>query len=561
MDLTTITITAIALVLAAVLDLGLLRWLRRRRSAPPSEDHAPVPAKTQALPRLLGQLRIFLTPLPSEKGVRPSAPPEPVAKGALIPSFLRYLRIDVLRQRSRRFRLCLALAGLAASTAIGLRFSGSVMVQGWQLWAWIAALALTSISLMPARWPALPRGLPWGWLGGLLVVGFFLRAAFLETIPGRLHPDEAGLALYTQIHVFPRPGLTVSPFVTGSVSQPTLHSYILSLALAAAGKSITGLRLPSVIAGTLGILATYAAIAAVDNRRTALLAAAVMTTYHYHIHWSRLALNNIWDTLWVPLVLAAFAWGWKRRWSGGAVLAGLALGLSQYFYAGSKVAILLLGLLIFKLWRQEPDRRRLGVHLGKLVATAFCAAVPIGLFALRNPEVYFARIPQVIGWYPEAAREITGSASGWWGYLWYQTTHSLGAYLIYSDITGFYGPGIAFTFGVSALAFVLGVLWAIRTRRWLPLAWVLLTAFLGGFVLLVPPSSSHYVASIPGIAWLVALPLDALIARGWGKLAVVFLAAIMISDLIFYFGVYVPRGAPHLSVPFPTPALPQSPPG
>jgi hypothetical protein len=86
---------------------------------------------------------------------------------------------------------------------------------------------------------------------------------------------------------------------------------------------------------------------------------------------------------------------------------------------------------------------------------------------------------------------------------------------------------------------------------------VLLTAFLGGFVMRGAPSSSHYVVAIPGIVWLVALPLDALIARGAWKLALVFLAAIMISDLVFYFGIYVPRGAPHLSVPFPTvPATP-----
>jgi 4-amino-4-deoxy-L-arabinose transferase-like glycosyltransferase len=335
----------------------------------------------------------------------------------------------------------------------------------------------------------------------------------------------------------------------------------LWLALATAGKSITALRLPGVIAGTLAILATYAAIAAVDSRRTALIAAAVMTTYHYHIHWSRLALNNIWDTLWVPLVVATFAWGWRRKWSGGAVLAGLGLGLSQYFYAGSRVAIFLIGLLILQLWRQEPDRRRLGVHLGKLTATTFCAAAPLGFFALFNPQIFFARVPQIMGWYPEAVRQVTGSVSDWWGYFWHQFAHAFGAYLFYPDVTGFYGPGTAFTFGVSAVAFGLGALWAIRTRRWLPLAWVLLTAFLGGFIMRGAPSSSHYVVSIPGIVWLVAIPLDALIARGWGRLALVALAAIMISDLIFYFGVYVPRGAPDLTAPFPIAASPMPRPG
>jgi hypothetical protein len=156
---------------------------------------------------------------------------------------------------------------------------------------------------------------------------------------------------------------------------------------------------------------------------------------------------------------------------------------------------------------------------------------------------------------------MTGSATGWLRYFWLQATRSFGGYLIYQDITGFYGPGIGFTFGTSALALVLGVLWAIRTRRWLPLAWLCLTAILGGLVLQTPPSSPHYVVSIPAVAWLVALPLDAISARGWGKVAGIFLAAIMMGDLLFYFGVYLPRGAPHLSVPFPTLPAPSGPGG
>jgi hypothetical protein len=90
----------------------------------------------------------------------------------------------------------------------------------------------------------------------LLVAALLLRVSFLETIPGWLHPDEAGLALYTQLHVYPRPALTVSPFVTGSAVQPTLHSYIVFFALRQAGESITSNRLPTAQAGTHADLAT-----------------------------------------------------------------------------------------------------------------------------------------------------------------------------------------------------------------------------------------------------------------------------------------------------------------
>jgi len=552
-----VVLTALLIVIAALLDIRLVRWLRRRRGAVPSRDASQareIPLPVEGPPR---QLRPLLTPS-SDSAEGPPRRPFP-ATGGLVPSFRRHMQFGFFRDIPRWIRLSIALAGLLTSGAIGLRYARDVMVEGWQLWAWVVALAATTIALMPLRWPSPPRRLPWVWLGGLLVAALLLRVSFLETIPGWLHPDEAGLALYTQLHVYPRPALTVSPFVTGSAVQPTLHSYIVFFALRLAGESITSIRLPSALAGTLAVLATYAVIATIDRRRTALIAAAVMTTYHYHIHWSRLALNNVWDSLWVPLVLAAFAWGWKRKWSGGAVLAGLGLGLSQYFYSGSKVVVFLLALLVIQLWRESRDARRMAVHLSKLAATAVCAAAPLGFFALFNPGIYLARLPLVMGWTPEAVRQVTGSVDGWWEYFWHQVSHAFGAYLFHSDVTGFYGPGIAFTFGVSAAAFALGALWAIRTRRWMPLAWVLITAFLGGFVMLGAPSSSHYVVSIPGIVWLIALPIDGLIERGWWKLALAWLAAIMISDLVFYFGILIPRGVPHLSVPFPTVSTPEPP--
>jgi hypothetical protein len=57
-----------------------------------------------------------------------------------------------------------------------------------------------------------------------------------------------------------------------------------------------------------------------------------------------------------------FAHWWSARWSGGAVLSGVALGLSQYFYAGSKITLFLLPFATFMLWRTDRDTRRLVVE-------------------------------------------------------------------------------------------------------------------------------------------------------------------------------------------------------
>ena len=163
-----------------------------------------------------------------------------------------------------------------------------------------------------------------------------------QPAPG-LHVDELGVADFAMRQVFFSPYETINPFITGPESHPVLFHYIVAGFIKLFGPHIFSLRLQTALVGTLGVLATYLMVRAFSGKQTALFAALLMVTYHYHVHWSRISLNNIWDTLWVPLMLGPFLWGWRKRWSGGAALSGLAVGLSQYFYPGSKIGLVLLG--------------------------------------------------------------------------------------------------------------------------------------------------------------------------------------------------------------------------
>ena len=86
--------------------------------------------------------------------------------------------------------------------------------------------------------------------------------------------------------------------------------------------------------GALSVLATYAFARLLWGRRPALIAAALLAAYHFHIHFSRNAMKNIYDTLFATLIFGLFWLGWlrKRRWPW--LLGALALGLAQYFYVG-----------------------------------------------------------------------------------------------------------------------------------------------------------------------------------------------------------------------------------
>lgn len=450
-------------------------------------------------------------------------------------------------------QVAVAVAAVFITSSVGYLYVGELWVQGWQLWTWLVCIVVLAATLVP--WASLPTiSLPnWRWLVVLSVLALLLRALSLESVPGLLHVDEIGSADFPMLHVFPDGRPTINPFITGNASQPVLFQYLMRLSIAVAGYSITGIRISSAIAGVLAVMATYFAVAVFQDRRTALISAALMATYHYHIHWSRIALNNIWDTLWVPLWLAAFAWGWRKQWSGGAALAGLAVGLSQYFYAGSKLGLLLLLYVIVVLYRQDQDRRRLIIHVGKFLFAAWAVAAPIIVFALVKPEAYFLRTSVVLGWQEHAIVSAIGEYD-LWRYFWHQVWRSLGAFTSVSEITGFYGPGVPFLIGLAAPLFGVGFFWSAWRRRFLPVLWICLTALLAGMMLGGTPSSSHYAVSIPAICWLTAVPISWLWERGRRPLALFVLAAVMSTDLAFYFGYYAamaPRDLIHPLPPLP----------
>lgn len=449
-------------------------------------------------------------------------------------------------------QLVMLLVGLIVSISIGYLYSRSVMVAGWQLWTWLVTVFFVLGGLLAAvgRPPKLTLA-RWRWLLAIAAAALLLRIVMLETIPGGLHVDEYGVADFTLRHVYHVPGETLNPFRSGPASHPSLYHYLVRLSLLVGGNSITGLRLSSVIAGTLGVLATYAVIAQLDTRKTALIGAALMAGYHFHIHWSRIGLNNIWDTVWVPVMLASYAWGWRHRWRGGAILAGASIGFSQYFYPGSRLGLLLLGFLVVYLWREERDSRRLLTYVGLLILTAIFIAGPLIIYAISDPVPFFERSQTVFGWRTESIVQITGNPPDRWSYAWYQLWRSVGAFVSVPDVTGFYGPGVPLLIGLAAPLFTFGFFWAIYKRQLIPVLWIMVTVIFGGFLLLDPPGSSHYVVAIPAICWLIAIPLNQLMERGHLRLALALLSLILLTDIVFYFAIYVPGNPRDLIHPFP----------
>ena len=462
----------------------------------------------------------------------------------------------------RAIQIVVAAACIFVTTLMGFAYAREFFVRGWQLWAWLVCAALIIVVLAPLglQRDELRRFRPSREMLALLVVmltALALRAVLLESLPGKLHTDEFGTARFTLEQIGTQPNSILSPFVVSPGSHPTLYHYLTKLFMMIFGYTIAGVRSSSVLAGTLAIAATYACVAVYQNRRAALIAAILMATYHYHIHWSRLALNNVWDTVWIPAMLAAYGWGWKNHKSAGAALAGAALGFSQYFYQGGRVGLVLLFAVIVGLWWRDRDNRRLTIHLGKLGAVAWCIAAPLAFFALQNSRLFLERFNVVFGWRPEIIQEVTGSATDYGAFFWNQLWRSFGAYTAVVDITGFYRPEIPLTIGLAAPLLIIGFFWAIRKRIWLPVIWLLAATLLGGFMLAGAPSSSHYISAIPAICWLIAIVLNWLAESGHPRWALLALIVIVMTDLVFYFGFYAVQPSLDLKYDFPINLLSQ----
>ena len=464
----------------------------------------------------------------------------------------RALLAEIRRDELKLLRLVVVLACLLYSGSLGAANVHSNMVPLWIPVTWLACIAVACVALAAPAAPRLALTRSDLLLLIPLALALFVRVAFLESVPSGLHTDEANTATFTLHYITPAAGSSYYPLRTGPDTQPTLFYYLVRLALDAFGHSIAALRAPSVLAGVLAVAVTYALIAVWQDRRTALMAALLLSTYHYHLHWSRIALNNIWDTVWVPLVLLGLVWGYRRNWSGGALLAGLALGFSQYFYVGSRVALLLVPWVFYHLWTQDGDRRKLLIHAGKLAAAAGVVALPLALFALANPEIVLERAELNYTWVPAAIARYGESG---WAFLRMaaeQAWLTFAGLTVLPDRSAFYGPGVPFLLGLSGVFFVAGLLWAVFRRQVLPLLWIAATLFFAAFLIPGPPHTSHTIAAVPALIWIVALPLRDLARLGKPRLAWTLLVLLMLTDLAVYIAIIgTGGGEPAFSLPFP----------
>ncbi len=359
-------------------------------------------------------------------------------------------------------------------------------------------------------------------LGIIVVAAFGLRVWQLETIPGTLGGDE-GSQGFEAIRMIR--GELRNPFTTGWTSVPTMSFLFTVPSIGLFGNTAFSLRLPWALVGALTVLIVFRLVTRLAGLTLGLMTAALLATYHYHIHFSRLGSNQVADPFFVALALLflyrAYDDGHPRDWA----LCGVAVGLAQYAYTGTRftaiiVAFLVLSFLVrdgLPFWRAQ--RRGILILLGAALVTA----APMIQYAIRFPDDYNARLNQIgiiqSGW---LKREQVVRNQGALPILLDQFQRAALAFNAYPDRTVWYGsPQPLFDFP-SGVLFLLGLGYAslrLNDRRRLPLlAWWWGAMILGGVLTESPPSSQRLVTLAPPAVFFVALALQRsgqVVQRAW----------------------------------------------
>jgi 4-amino-4-deoxy-L-arabinose transferase-like glycosyltransferase len=352
-------------------------------------------------------------------------------------------------------------------------------------------------------------------VAGLVALAVLARVWDLQNWPYAIHPDEiligrTAIDGYLSGHTAPFFGTL---WENADLPAPWFLGVALSLKLG--GITLAALRLPGALIGAATALPLYGLIRGAWGRAAAIAGTAIYAVSAGAVHYSRVTLNNIATPFFWAVCFFFLLRGLRTRRPLDWVLAGLAAGLGEYTYYGTRLLpFILLALLLYLLvvhWRQ--GWRTLG-HFALLGLGYLAAFGPLlAYFITLRPELYFGRGTSMLLW--DHSPRDAGDWQVMWGTLWPLFLKNLLAVNTIPSIDGVYWSPLLLA-GEAALL-VLGI--ALLIRQWRhPAAFLILLA--GAGVLIVggtltrgtgagPPFLAHWTPAFPAIYAAMAAPVGA----------------------------------------------------
>ncbi len=433
-----------------------------------------------------------------------------------------------------------ATAGAAAGHQALLRLPALALA----LWVGSIALALAA----SGRWPRLGRlsRADFAFVAVLLSLAIAVRVIRLGDIPWLLAGDEASVGLSAREFL---QGGWSNPFRVAWYSFPSLFFVVPAASIGSLGATIEALRLPAALAGALTVAALFLYARAAFGRPAAYLASAYLAFFHFHVHFSRIALNNIWD----PLFLTLFSWlvwkGWAHEDRSAFAWAGLTAGLGMYFYTSIRILLVLVPLwLVVAALRDRPKLRRTASGWIALALVMLVVFLPLAIFYLQHPNEFMAPIQRVSLLGNWMTSEVAQTGLPAWRILAERMVLSASAFT-FTSLGHWYRIDHPMLLPLPATLFLLGSVVALWRAADLRMTWVLLWLAAGvavGGLSESTPAAQRYIFLAPTVALVVALPLAEIVAGRSPRRnlmaagAVGVLLAAILFDLRFYFSDYTP---------------------
>ena len=432
------------------------------------------------------------------------------------------------------------------------------------LWLWLASIALFIALLVPwlKIWPhnvssAWFMRIPWlevGLVALITIVALVVRTADIVHEPYPFAGDEGNFAVQG---LEAEQGSIRNPFATGvPFGQPSLYYFVIALSYKVFGVGILGARMPSVLIGVAAVPLLYLLLRELFGRNVALAGGAFLAVYHVHIHYSRIAMNNVSAVTIAVLALYFLARALRTKQPLDFGLAGASAALSLYSYVGARAVPLVMGVwlgaaaLTYRRFLRANIRGLLVLGLGFIVV-----ALPQGLFYLEHRDEFMAsyRMASIFstGWLDHEA-QIRHSTEA--QVLVDQMRRAFGVLVVYGETSGNHNAGIPLLDWFGRWPFIIGGLYCLarlrQPRHQMLMSLLVLTVVLGGALTIPPPTSARLITAVPALAALTALGvvMPATFLVRWARkvrplvtaLAVTTVLLLGFLNISFYFLDYLP---------------------
>ena len=434
-------------------------------------------------------------------------------------------------------------------------------------WLWVTAIALIIAAAAlqgraePPRNGGVERQSAWSWwevtiVVSITIVALALRVCNLRDVPFNIYPDEVMTGLVAERAYLNGASPAPSLFSTlwSDIDLPALWFAIVAGVLKLGGIGLATVRLPAALFGTATVLPFYGLVRGVWGRVAAIVGASVMAFSAVNVHYSRMALSNITTPFFWTVCFFFLMRGLRSRKPADWTLAGLAAGISEHFYYGTRLLpFLLVSFVVYLLVVHWVETRRYVTQLGWLVFGYLIGFGPLLSYFLTHPGLYYGRGAGLLTWnrIPVTRHDLQQM----WNTLWpIMSENLLGISTRSSQDIMYYAPLLL---AAEAALFVLGA--ALLLWRWRhPAAFLLLLSgigvlLVGGTLVLYPNSSppmlAHWTPAFPFFYAAIAVPVGAWITsanrslpRKWkwimNAVVVLGLAALAYANIYFYFHKY-----------------------